>query len=68
MNLVTEKTKLEKTIIELWHISRTALATKSQSRYDRMIYIKDELQKSYSTLIEGMSVKKIWLLIEDQIN
>jgi ATP-dependent helicase/DNAse subunit B len=68
MNAVTEKTELEKTIIELWHISKTALATKSQTKYDRMIYIKNELQKSYPSLIENMSSKKIWLLIENQIN
>jgi hypothetical protein len=62
------KTKLDNTIIELWHISRTALAGKSTSRYDRMIYIKSELLRTYPNLIQGMTGKQIWFAIEDQLN
>lgn len=62
------KTQLDKTIIELWHISRTALAGKSTSRYDRMIYIKSELLRTYPNLIQGMTGKAIWFKIEDNIN
>jgi hypothetical protein len=59
---------LENTIIELWHISRTALATQSCTRYDRMIYIKRSLIEFYPELIKGMSGKQIWFKIEDQLN
>jgi hypothetical protein len=59
---------LNKTIIDLWHISRTALANQDTSRYSRMIYIKQELLRSYPALVEGMSNKQIWFAIEDAIN
>lgn len=59
---------LNNTIIELWHISRTALATRSHSRYDRMQYVKTELQRTYPHLIKDLSSKKIWVMIETQIN
>jgi hypothetical protein len=62
------KTQLDKTIIELWHISRTALAGQTSSRYDRMIYIKSELLRTYPNLIQGMTNKSIWFKIEDNIN
>lgn len=62
------KTKLESTIIELWHISKTALANQSFTRYDRMIYIKRSLMEFYPELIKGMSGKQIWFAIEDQLN
>jgi hypothetical protein len=59
------KTRLENTIIDLWHISRTALCTQSCTRYDRMQYIKTELLKTYPELIQGMTTKQIWFTIED---
>lgn len=62
------KTTLEERIIELWHISRTALAGSDTSRYARMCYIKNELIRSYPELIKDMSGKRLWLTIEDQIS
>ena len=62
------KTKLDNIICDLWNISRTALAGSDCSRYSRMIYVKNELIKSYPELIEGMSSKRIWFAIEDQLN
>ncbi len=59
--------KLTATIIELWHISRTALATQDTGRHSRMVYIKQELARTYPTLIEGMTSKKVWFAIEDAI-
>ena len=62
------KTKLDQTICDLWNISRTALASGDISRHSRMIYIKNELIKTYPHLIEGMNSKHIWFAIEDQLN
>lgn len=62
-----EMETLESIIIELWHISRTALATQDTSRHSRMQYIMNELKRTYPKYIEGMSVKQIWFAIEDQI-
>jgi len=59
---------LNKAIIELWHISLTALATHDNSRHSRMLYIKNELLKSYPNLVKGMSGKQIWFAIEEEIN
>lgn len=59
--------ELQKVIIELWHISRTALCKQSCSTSDRMKYIRDELNRSYPDLIEGMTPKKIGFAIEDAI-
>ena len=59
---------LKQTILELWHISRTALNSNSHSRYDRMIYIKNELYKSHSSLLDNLSSKKVWFFIEDTLN
>lgn len=61
-------TNLKNAILELWHISRTALATSSISRYDRMIYVKNELKRSYANLIENYSGKALWFEIEDCIS
>jgi hypothetical protein len=58
---------LDQTIIELWHISRTALATQDISRHSRMVYIKQELARTYPKLIEGMTGKAVWFAIEDAI-
>lgn len=62
------KTKLQLAITELWHTSRTALAGKVPSRYDRMQYVKSELNRSYPPLIDGMKAKDLWFAIEDQLN
>lgn len=56
---------LEETIIDLWHISRTALSGKSQTRWDRIQYINFELNRTYPTLIKNYSYKKLWLYIEE---
>lgn len=57
-------------ILELWHISRIALAggDKVPSRHERMIYVKTELHRSYPALVKGMTPKKVWLTIEDALN
>lgn len=59
---------LKKTIIDLWHISRTALATQDSGRHSRMIYVKNELIARYPELIVGLSPKKVWFEIEYCIN
>ena len=66
--IMTQTTSLHDAIIDLWHISRTALATQSSSRYDRMLYVKKELSRSYPSLIIGYSGKALWFAIEDAIN
>ncbi len=58
---------LRKTIIDLWHISRTALAGSDHGRHSRMIYIKNSLLTHYPKLVEGMTNKQIWFEIEDNI-
>ena len=58
---------LSAVIIQLWHISRTALATQDKSRHSRMIYVKNELGRTYPNLIEGMTAKQIWFFIEETI-
>ena len=55
-------------IIELWHLSRTALSGGDTSRHSRMIYIKNELNRTYPEFIKGMSAKAVWLEIEKAIN
>lgn len=59
---------LKQTIIELWHISRTALATQDRGRHSRMIYVKNELLRTYPQLVAGMTNKAIWFEIEDCIS
>jgi hypothetical protein len=63
------KTELEITISDLWHLSKTALAGMPTvpSRHDRMIYVKNELIRSYPHLITCFngSNKKLWFAIED---
>ena len=63
-------TMLQNKIIELWHISRTALAGKSYvpSRYDRMIYVKNELTNNNTELLNGLTGKRLWFFIEECIN
>lgn len=62
------KTELEKTIADLWNISRVALAAGDTSRYSRMIYIKRELMTRHPELVQGMTGKQVWFAIEDGIN
>lgn len=62
------KTRLDQTICDLWNISRTALSGQDTSRHSRMIYIKQELNRTYPKLIEGMTNKQVWFAIEDQMN
>lgn len=58
---------LNQAISELWHISRVALAGQATvpSKYDRMIYVKNELKRSYPELIDGMMSKHVWFAIEE---
>ena len=56
---------LEDFIIEYWHLSKTALAGKSQTRWDRMQYIKFELHRTNPNLIKDYSPKRLWLYIEE---
>ena len=60
-----EKTLLQSKILELWHISRTALANQNIpiSRYDRLLYIKNQLNKDNPELITKFSPKQLWLEI-----
>jgi hypothetical protein len=60
------KNKLDQTICNLWHISRTALAKEDYSRHSRMLYIKFELNRTYPELIKDMTNKQIWFTIEDE--
>ncbi len=60
-----EKKPLQSKILELWHISRTALANQNIpiSRYDRLLYIKNQLNKDNPELITKFSPKQLWLEI-----
>jgi hypothetical protein len=57
---------LKLTISDLWHVSRTALAGGDTGRYERMQYVKRELNLRYPELIQGMSNKTVWLEIEKE--
>ena len=57
--------KLKAVIIELWHLSKTALVTSDTSRYSRMIYVKNTIQTHYRDFIVGLSNKELWLRIEE---
>ena len=59
---------LQQAIIELWHISRTALATQSCTRWDRMQYVKKELHRTYPELITRFTPKYLWFEIENTIS
>jgi hypothetical protein len=54
---------LQQLIIELWHTSRIALATQDTSRYNRMLYVKRELLRSYPNVLAKYSPKQLWLEI-----
>jgi hypothetical protein len=63
--------ELTNKIIELWHISRTALAGQSSvpSRYDRMVYVKKTLIEYNSGLLTHIGKgKHLWFAIEDAIS
>lgn len=62
------KSKLNQTICDLWNISRVALTGSDTGRHARMIYVKNELIRTYPKSIEGMTSKQIWFSIEDQLN
>lgn len=59
--------KLTQTIIDLWHISRTALATQSHGTYERMLYIKNELTERYAEVCGELKGKRLWFFIEDTV-
>lgn len=63
---------LDQTITDLWHISRTALSGMSTvaSRYDRMIYVRNELKNRYPELITSFegSEKKLWFYLEEKLS
>lgn len=59
------KTQLELAITELWHLSKTALAGQDCGRHSRMIYIKNELLRTYPHLLGDLKGKRLWFLIED---
>jgi hypothetical protein len=63
------KSNLQNAIIELLHLSRTALCGNCTvpSRYDKMIYIRDNLNAHYKELVDGIPVKELWLTIEQSI-
>ena len=63
------KSNLQNAILELWHISRTALSNTEgvPSRYERMIYVRDNLSEHYKELIDGLTVKNVWLTIGECI-
>lgn len=60
---------LKETILNLWQISRTALAgnTNVPTRYERMQYVKKELLNSHAELISRLTPKHLWFAIEDAI-
>ena len=58
------KDRLESKIIELWHTSKVV----GNSRYDRMIYVKQWLMKESPELLIDLSPKKIWFKIEEVIS
>lgn len=62
-----ERTDLEKAIIDLWHVSRVALATHPTvaKRYDRLLYVKNELLRSRPELVKDLTPKKIWFAVCD---
>jgi hypothetical protein len=58
-------TKDLKTVItDYWYVSKAVKVT----RYDRMIYVKDCIKDKHSELVQGMSDKRLWLLIEETIS
>lgn len=58
MKATTETFPSKTEICELWHIARAA---GHNSRYDRMIYAKQELVKRYPSA----SPKQLWIAIDE---
>lgn len=64
-------TEINSAILNLWQISRTALAGNSNipSRYDRMQYVKREMIANHYDLLTHIGTgKQLWLEIESSIN
>ncbi len=63
-------TELKTRIVELFHLAKTALYNTDTipTKYDRMIYVKKELIRSYPETIAGLSPKTIWFTIQDILN
>lgn len=61
---------LEATILNLWQVSRIALAALPHvpTRYERMQYVKKELQANNKDLITHLTPKHLWFKIEDSIS
>ena len=60
------KTQLELAISELWHLSKTALAGQDTGRHSRMIYVKNELLRTYPQVLGELKGKQLWLTIEEK--
>lgn len=71
LKLLVMNSQLNAKILELWTISRTALAGQPSvpSRYDRMIYVKKALIEYSPELTTHVGVgKHLWFAIEDAIS
>ncbi len=60
-----ERTELERRIADYWQVSKTACQYPDNGRWHRSQYVKKWINELHPELIEGMSPKKLWLLIED---
>lgn len=56
---------IRRELCDLYHIARTAMADRVPSRYDRMCYVKREYVKAHPEVLEQMSGKRLWLLIDE---
>lgn len=54
-----------KIIVDLWHISRTALADQDHGTYERKQYVCNELRKRYPELVSDLSGKRLWLTVNE---
>jgi hypothetical protein len=52
---------LKREILLLWHTRYPNVNT----RYERMLFVRKWIIKDFSHLLEGISNKKLWLLIEE---
>lgn len=55
---------LKTLITDYWYVSKALKIT----RYDRMIYVRDCIKDKHPESIQGMSGKRLWLLIEETIS
>jgi hypothetical protein len=56
-------TNIQRTrIIELWHLSRTALSDRVPSRFDRMQWVARHFDAEFT----GFSHKQTWLAVDEQ--